>query len=145
MPKIVALFVFAACCTMIGSAQNSSGSPSQVQNPQTVRVSAAVMQRIVDNRALPQYPKQALTKGIQGDVVFDIVVDETGKIVQHQAVQGDPLLITASDQALRDYRFRPYLLNGIPVRVESQLGYHFTLSRHGDTTEGQVECMTSVP
>lgn len=103
------------------------------------------MAGLVDHKTLPQYPEEALTNGIQGDVVFKIVVDESGNILSSAAAAGDPLLVAASAVAVRDYRFRPYLLNGTAVRVESQLGFNFTLTRTGGSTEGQVECMSTIP
>ena len=80
-------------------------------------------------------------KGVQGDVVFNIVVDESGKIVSSKLVSGDPMLVAASEDAIRQYSFRPYTVDGSPVRVKSQLGFHFTVAREGDSAHGQVECI----
>ncbi len=147
MSRIKVAIVFLVCCTAIGFAQNSGDASSQpkTNSPQIVQVSAADMAGLVDNKVLPRYPAEAMAKGIEGDVVFKIKVDETGKIVSSDPVQGQPVLIAASRQALRDYTFHPYLLNGTPVRVASQMGFHFTLTRNGDSTEGQVECMSAIP
>ena len=84
-------------------------------------------------------------KGIQGDVMFKVVVDETGKIVSDKAIEGDALLVAASTEALHGYRFHPYLVNGTPVSFESEVGYRFTLTHSGDETQGKVECMTAIP
>jgi TonB family protein len=139
--------VFLACYTGIGFAQNPTVTQAQPNAgpPQTAQVSAADMAGLVDHKVLPQYPEEALAKGIQGDVIFKINVDENGKIVGSELVQGPPLLVAATRDALRDYTFHPYLLNGTPVRVASQIGFHFTLTREGDSTEGQVECMSTIP
>jgi TonB family protein len=136
-----------ACCTSVGFTQNSIDAQSQAQStrPQMARVSAAVMVGLVERKVLPQYPEEALTKGIQGDVVFKIVVDETGKIVRSETVEGDPLLAATSADALRHFLFRPYLLDGTPVTVQSQIGFHFAITQKGDSTEGQVECMSTIP
>jgi TonB family protein len=135
------------CCGTIAFAQtqNSADAQSQPTAPQTAHVSAAEMTGMVDNKVLPQYPKEALTKGIEGDVVFKIVVDETGKIVHSDVVQGNPSLVAASKDALQAYHFRPYLVEGTPVKVESEMGFHFSLTKSGDATNGQVECMTNIP
>jgi TonB family protein len=139
--------VFLVCCTAIAFAQNPADAPSQPgANPsQPVQVSPGDMAGLVDHKVLPQYPKEALAKGIEGDVIFKVNVDENGKIVGSELVQGHPLLVAATRDALRDYTFHPYLLNGIAVRVASQMGFHFTLTRDGDSTEGQVECMSTIP
>jgi protein TonB len=147
MSKIMLAVAFLACCTAVGYSQNSSETQASTQaaRPQTVHLSAKVLAGLVDHKTLPQYPAAALTKGIQGDVVFTVVVDENGKIIRSEPVQGAPLLVAASQDALRDYTFRPYQLNGTPVRVESKLGFHFSLTKEGDSTNGQVECMSTVP
>jgi len=59
-------------------------------------------------------------------------------------VEGDPLLIEASVDALRESHFRPYLLNGTPLRVESQVGFHFSVSGDDKNVSGSVEYMSSV-
>jgi len=110
-----------------------------------IRVAGNVMAAFVDHRALPVYPDEAMTKGTQGDVIFKIDVDETGKIILSVPVEGDPLLVAASMDALRDFRFHPYLLNGTPIKVESQLGFHFSVEKSADRVNGRVECMSSIP
>jgi protein TonB len=100
---------------------------------------------LVEHKTMPVYPEEALKKGIQGDAIFKIEVDETGKIVTSVARDGDPLLLAASKDALQTFRFRPYLLNGTPVRAESQLGFHFSVEKTADGASGHVECMASIP
>ncbi len=150
MSKITLAVAFLACCTAAGYAQTSSeaqapAQAAQAARPQTVRVSAEVLTGLVDHKTLPQYPAEALTKGIQGDVIFNVLVDENGKIIRSEPTSGDPLLVAASQDALRNYTFRPYQLDGTPVRVKSKLGFHFSLAKAGDTTNGRVECMSTVP
>ena len=110
-----------------------------------VRVSNGVMLGMVAHKALPEYPQEAMLKGIQGDVILKIDIDETGKIVLNVPVEGDPLLVAATEDALREFRFRPFLLNSTPVRVETQLGFHFSVEKKDGATDGRVECMTSMP
>jgi outer membrane biosynthesis protein TonB len=141
---IIALLVF---CTTGAFAQNSADAQPQARPPRPtkIRVSAGVILGLVDRSATPEYPEEALTKGIQGDVIFKIDVDETGRIVLGVPVEGDPLLVAASVDALRDFRFRPYLLNGTPVGiVESQLGFRFLVEKKGGGANGHVECMSSI-
>jgi TonB family protein len=147
MSRIKTVVVLLVLCAAGGLAQNSADAQSQVQTtrPKMIRVAGAVMVGLVEHRAVPEYPEQALTEGIEGDVIFKIVVDETGKITFSESVQGDPLLVATSMDALRDFRFRPYRLNGNPIRVESQLGFHFALHRKGETAKGHVEYMYTIP
>jgi outer membrane biosynthesis protein TonB len=144
MSKITLALVFLACSAAVGYSQNNS-DPQAPSRPQTVRISAEILAGLVDHKTLPKYPEEALKKEMQGDVIFKVVVDENGKIVRNEPTSGNPLLIAASQDALRDYTFRPYQVDGTPVRVESKLGFHFSLAKDGDTTNGHVECMSTVP
>ena len=147
MSRIKMIVALLACCTTVGLAQNSADAQSQSQppRPSRIRVSGGVMLGLVEHKAMPEYPEEAMTKGIQGDVIFKIAVDETGKITASIPVEGDPLLVAASKDALRTFRFRPYLLNGTPTRVQSQLGFHFSVEKTADGIKGHVECMASIP
>jgi outer membrane biosynthesis protein TonB len=142
---IIALLVVAM---VAGLAQEASGPVPQnqaSQMPRMIRVSGAVMVGMIEHKALPEYPDQALRTGVEGDVIFKIVVDETGKIVLSEPVEGDALLVAASVDALRDLRFRPYQLNGTPTSVETQIGFHFGLSGKSDQAKGQVNSMSRIP
>ncbi len=152
MSRIRTIVILVACCAAVASAQNGAGASSEApQNqaqparPQVIRVSTGVMLGLVEHKTMPVYPDEAMKKGIQGDAIFKLEVDETGKITSSAPVDGDPLLIAASKDALRNFRFRPYLLNGTPTRIESQLGFHFSVEKTADGVSGNVECMASIP
>ena len=152
MSRIRTIVILVACCTAVVLAQNGAGASAEAPSGQAqsgrsqiVRVSNGVMLGRVEHKTMPVYPDEAMTKGIQGDVIFKIAVDETGKITASAPVEGDPLLVAASKDALRGFRFRPYLVNGTPTKVQSQLGFHFSLEKTADGVSGQVECMASIP
>jgi len=146
MRRIKTAVALLVCCAAVASAQDGTAAQPDVQpnRPRMIRVAGGVMLGLIEHKALPEYPTLALTAGLQGDVIFKILVDETGKILLSEPVDGNPVLVGASVDALRNFRFRPYLLNGSPIRVESQLGFHFTVSKKGDSTNGQVECMSTI-
>ncbi len=152
MSKIRTIVMLVACCTAVASAQNGATASSEApQNqaeparPQIVRVSTGVMLGLVEHKTMPVYPDEAMKKRIQGDAIFKLEVDETGKITSSAPIDGDPLLIAASKDALRNFRFRPYMLNGTPTKVQSQLGFHFAVEKTADGVNGHVECMASIP
>jgi TonB family protein len=74
----------------------------------------------------PPYPQAALFLGIQGKVDVQVVIDETGKVVSAKAVSGHVTLKTAAEQAARNARFSPTLLNNVPVKVTGVIVYNFT-------------------
>ncbi len=143
---IVALLFLAAAAVFAQEATDTAPLDKPAQAPRKVRVSGGVLLGLVEHRTLPQYPEEAMRAGTQGDVIFKIVVDENGKIKQAEAVDGDSLLVAASLDALRGFRFRPFLLNSVPVPwVESQIGFHFAVARKGTSVSGNVECMSKIP
>ena len=57
------------------------------------------------------------------------VIGKTGDVESVQLISGHPLLATAAAESVRQWKYRPYLLNGNPVEVETQVTVNFTLSR----------------
>jgi periplasmic protein TonB len=152
MFRIGAIIVLVVCCAGMGLAQSgapgSSDAPSNQPppaHPQPVHLSNEMMLGRVAHKTMPVYPDEAMRKGIQGDVIFKIEVDETGKITASTPVEGDPLLMAASKDALRTFRFHPYVVDGTPTRVRSELGFHFSTEKTADGVNAHVECMASIP
>lgn len=141
----VALLLLACCAPAVAQDSGVTSTQPKPPRPQMIRISAGVLQGLVDHKKLPNYPEEALKSRIQGNVVFKIVVDESGKIILSTPVEGDALLVAASLDALRDFRFRPYLLNGTPLKIESQVGFNFSIIGNGDNASGKVECTFSIP
>jgi protein TonB len=151
MIRIRTILILVSCFSVVAFAQTGAtaiAQPSTNQAPSSnarVHVSNEVMLGLVQHKTMPVYPDEAMKKGIQGDTIFKIEVDETGKITSSVPVAGDPVLVNASREALKTFSFRPYLLNGTPVKVETQLGFHFAVQKTPDGANGHVECMASIP
>jgi TonB family protein len=94
---------------------------------------------------LPKYPEESLKSEAQGTVILKVDLDESGRVALSTPVEGDPLLVAASIEALRGFRFRPYLLSGTPISVESQIGFRFSIQGHGENATGKVEYVSAVP
>jgi protein TonB len=65
---------------------------------------------------------------IQGDVVLKAIIDREGNIQDLQLMSGHPMLAPAAIEAVKQWRYRPYLLNGQPVEVETTITVIFTLT-----------------
>lgn len=78
-------------------------------------------------RVQPEYPSLARLARIQGAVVLRAVISKQGMIENLQAVSGPPLLMKAAVEAVQQWRYRPYLLNGDPVEVDTQITVNFVL------------------
>jgi protein TonB len=79
-------------------------------------------------RVQPQYPPLARQARVQGTVVLHATISRDGKIENLQVVSGHPLLVPAALDAVRQWRYRPYVLNNEPVEVETQVTVNFTLA-----------------
>ncbi len=96
--------------------------------PQRVRVSQGVTQGMVLHRVQPTYPPLARTARVQGSVVLAAVIGKDGTIQNLHVLSGHPLLTQAALDAVKQWRYRPYILNGEPVEVDTQVTVNFTLS-----------------
>jgi protein TonB len=79
-------------------------------------------------RVQPVYPVLARQARIQGTVVLRAVISREGTIEKLQVASGPPLLVQAAIDAVRQWRYRLYLLNNEPVEVDSQVTVNFVLS-----------------
>ncbi len=75
----------------------------------------------------PTYPTLAKEARVQGDVMLDSVIDKEGDVTQLKLVQGNPLLVAAAMNAVRQWKYQPTLLNGQPIAVEMDVTVHFSL------------------
>jgi len=95
--------------------------------PQRIQVSQGVTQGLLVRQVKPQYPPMARETRVEGDVVLSAVIDKNGVVSDVRAISGPALLIPPALQAVRQWRYKPYLLNGQPVEVETQIKVQFRL------------------
>jgi len=79
-------------------------------------------------RVQPVYPFAAKTARVQGTVVLAAVISKAGTIEGLQVLSGHPLLVGAAVDAVSQWRYRPYILNGEPIEVETRIRVNFTLA-----------------
>lgn len=96
--------------------------------PQRVRVSQGVSEGLLLRRVLPTYPPLARQARIQGSVVLQAVISKAGTIENLHMVQGHPMLAPAAIEAVKQWKYKPYFLNGEPVEVETVITVNFTLA-----------------
>jgi outer membrane biosynthesis protein TonB len=95
--------------------------------PGRVTESGAVIAGNIIKRVAPMYPAFAKQQGIQGVVVLRAVITREGKIANLEPIIGPPALIPPSMDAVKHWEYHPYLLNGVPVEVETQINVVFSL------------------
>lgn len=87
--------------------------------PLKLRVSQGVAEARIVHRAELYYPQEAKEKHIQGDVILGLTIDEQGNVVDLVVLQGDPILTRAALNVVKQWKYKPFLLNGQPVQVET--------------------------
>jgi protein TonB len=108
---------------------NISSAPVNVPKPsaQMLRVSQGVMEGLVLKRVQPRYPTQALQMRIQGPVQLQATITKNGDIQNLKVVSGDSVLARAAQEAVRQWKYKPYYLDGEPVQIETQILVNFKL------------------
>ena len=96
--------------------------------PQRVRISQGVTKGLLIRRVEPTYPPLARSARVQGEVVLSAVISTNGEIENLQLVSGHPMLVPAAITAVKQWKYKPYLLNGQPTEVETTITVIFTLS-----------------
>ena len=112
----------------------SIGDPSAIAPPppapaptRPLRVSHWAEGNLV-YRVQPSYPALAREARIQGTVRLRAIVSKNGTIENLSVLSGHAMLVGSAIEAVRQWRYRPYLLNGEPVEVETEITVNFLLS-----------------
>jgi periplasmic protein TonB len=118
---------------VIGGIVNATSSLAVVPKvqpamPQRVRISQGVTKGLLIRKVEPAYPAIARAARIQGDVVLKAIISREGNIEDLQLVSGHPMLVPAAIDAVKQWHYRPYLLNGQPVEVETTITVIFSLA-----------------
>jgi protein TonB len=100
----------------------------KVATPQRVRVSQGVTQGLLIRKVQPNYPPLARQARIQGSVLLQAEISKDGTIENLHLISGHPMLAPAAIEAVKQWKYKPYILNGEPVEVETQITVNFTLS-----------------
>lgn len=91
------------------------------------RVSEGVTPLVLEQKIMPRYPQAAKAIGLEGAVMLQAQISESGQVEHLKVLRGHPLLANAAVDAVRRWRYRPASLNGKPVRMETNLTVTFKL------------------
>lgn len=97
--------------------------------PSTVRLSSKLVEGMLIYKLTPKYPPIAVEAHIEGTVILTATIGKSGTIENLRVASGHPMLQQAALEAVQNWRYRPYLLNGQPVEVETTINVVFTLGR----------------
>jgi len=108
----------------------SESAPPPAQRPHgPARISGGVMAGLILTKVPPQYPVEARNAGVSGTVVMHAMIGKDGTIKNLTVISGPALLQTAAVDAVKQWTYRPYLLNGMPTEVDTTIMVNFNLNR----------------
>jgi len=101
--------------------------PPKAATPSRIRVGGNVEAASLVNKVTPLYPPIAKTAHVSGTVVLHAIISKDGSIQELQYVSGPPLLMKSAMDAVKEWRYKPTMLNGEPVEVDTTIDVVFTL------------------
>jgi protein TonB len=111
---------------ILGSSRKSPPPPEKAP-PVRIRQGGDVEQALLLSPTKPAYPFLAIQTHTLGNVVLHAIIGRDGNVTELQVVSGHPLLVKAAMEAVRQWRYKPTLLNGEPVEVDTTITVSFRL------------------
>lgn len=105
-----------------GATPASTGNSAQ-----SVQVAQTISQGLLIHRVQPSYPQAALDADVQGTVTLSAVIGKDGLVKDLQVVSGHPVLVPSAVEAVKQWRYKPYLLADEPVEVHTTITVNFVL------------------
>jgi len=125
--------------SMIGIATPGAGAPPPnfvggaeiVPKPmlQTLNISQGVSRGLLIKKVQPVYPRNALAMRVEGSIELLATISKTGDISHVKVLNGDSQLSKAATEAVRQWKYKPYLLNGEPVEIQTEITINFKLPK----------------
>lgn len=115
-----------------GSGSNPFGPAAPVPvvhppAPRAVRLPSSMVEGMLVHKTIPEYPRIAVATRTQGTVVLQATIARNGAIENLRVISGPPMLQQAALDAVSTWRYRPYMLNGQPIEVETTVNVVFKL------------------
>jgi periplasmic protein TonB len=104
--------------------------PPEIKPPkpaQPLKLSSGVMEAALIRQIQPIYPQSARMMHLSGEVVLHAIIGSDGSVRELQVMSGHPILAQAALAAVREWRYRPTMLSGEPVEVDTTITVHFDL------------------
>jgi len=110
-------------------AEHETAEVSGTLTKRVVLPAEVSMNLLIRPETSPVYTPLALQAHIQGEVVLDADISKEGSVDALRVISGHPLLISAAVHAVKEWRYKPYMLNGAPVAVNTHITVKFSLLR----------------
>ncbi|HKW56379.1 MAG TPA: energy transducer TonB [Candidatus Acidoferrum sp.] len=130
---LLVFFVLSLAGASPGQTQEAANPPQltaqEAPPPRSkrIKIGGNFAESQLKHKTLPIYPKEARDNRIQGTVRLHVVLNTAGKVQQLDIVSGEPILAKAAADAVRQWEYKPMLLNGEPVEVDTTVDVIFSL------------------
>jgi len=128
MKNAAAVAVLAAMCA-VGWAQIPGQSPERSRQPTRIRVSAQVLESLATKKVMPQPPWTTDKQHESGMVMLNVLVGRDGFVSEVHFSGGDSILGEVAERAVRQWQFRPFVVAGTRVFVQSTITMKFSKNR----------------
>jgi TonB family protein len=125
--------------SMIGIAMPGAGAPPPnfvgsgaiAPKPllQTLNISQGVSRGLLIKKVQPVYPRNAVAMRVEGSIELLATISKNGDIAHVKVLSGDSQLIKAATDAVKQWKYKPYLLNGEPVEIQTEITINFKLPK----------------
>ncbi len=96
---------------------------------QTLNISQGVSQGLLIKKVAPSYPANSLRMRVEGTVQLLATISKDGDISHIKVLSGESQLAKAASDAVKQWKYKPYLLNGEPVEIQTQITINFRLPK----------------
>jgi protein TonB len=115
--------------SLISATNHTSTAPKAEEIPKRLVVSQGVSLGMLQSQIEPVYPMIARRARVQGRVTLRAIISAQGTIESLQVIDGHPMLVSAAMDAVKQWRYKPYMLSGQPVEVETTVFVNFHIDR----------------
>ena len=104
----------------------TASAPALPKHPaEKLKISQGISQGLLIKRVQPKYPQAALAIHAEGAVQIEATINKEGSVTNLKVLKGDKLLAQAALAAVRQWRYKPYYLDGEPVEIQTQITINF--------------------
>ncbi len=124
-PSVIGMAVPATAAPPVNLGTANIVAPKPVL--QTLNISQGVSRGLLIKKVQPNYPQNALAMHVEGEVELMATISKQGNITSVKVISGEQLLTRAATEAVKQWKYKPYLLNGEPVEIQTQITVNFRL------------------